>query len=89
MAACGLAGGNDLPTSVLPFILRAIRLTGVDSVQVPMAQRLLAWERLSNDLPHGRLDAMTAVEPLGRVPELAAEILGGRIRGRVVIDVNA
>jgi acrylyl-CoA reductase (NADPH) len=89
VAACGLAGGNDLPASVLPFILRAIKLVGVESVQTPMAQRLLAWERLSGDLPLKSLEAMTTIEPLGRVPELAADILAGRTRGRVVIDVNA
>src|ERR1035437_2050343 len=88
-AACGAAGGRDLPASVLPFILRAIKLVGVESVQTPMAQRLLAWERLSGDLPLESLEAMTTIEPLGRVPELAADILAGRTRGRVVIDVNA
>ncbi|MHB1487339.1 MAG: acrylyl-CoA reductase family protein, partial [Acidimicrobiales bacterium] len=89
VAACGLAGGNDLPASVLPFILRAVRLVGVESVQTPMARRRLAWDRLSRDLPLERLEAMTTIAALGQVPELANDILAGHTRGRVVIDVNA
>ncbi|HUZ11144.1 MAG TPA: MDR family oxidoreductase [Acidimicrobiales bacterium] len=86
VAACGLAGGNDLPTTVLPFILRNVSLLGVDSVSCPMAKREEAWDRLGRDLPLSVLDAITTVEPLARVPELAEEILAGRTRGRVVID---
>jgi acrylyl-CoA reductase (NADPH) len=89
VAACGLAGGSDLPTSVLPFIIRGVRLLGIDSVQCPLPRRALAWDRLTRDLPLDQLDALTAVEPLGRVPELARDILAGQVRGRVVIDVNA
>lgn len=89
VAACGLAGGNDLPTTVLPFILRAVSLVGVESVMCPIPLRIEAWERLGTTLPVEVLDAMTTVEPLARVPELAEEILAGRTRGRVVIDVNA
>ncbi len=88
VAACGLAGGNDLPTTVLPFILRGVALLGVDSVQCPTPRREQAWARLATDLPRDLLDAMTAVEPLERVPELAGEILAGRTRGRVVVDVR-
>jgi len=87
VAACGLASGNDLPTSVLPFILRNVSLLGIDSVQCPMPQRAEAWRRLESDLPTGLLDAMTTVEPMTRVPQLAEAILAGQTRGRVVVDV--
>ena len=89
VAACGLAGGNDLPTTVLPFILRNVSLLGIDSVSCPTALREQAWARLGRDLPLPVLDAITTVEPLGRVPQLAEEILEGRTRGRVVIDTAA
>jgi acrylyl-CoA reductase (NADPH) len=89
VAACGLAAGNDLPTTVLPFILRAVSLIGVESVMCPVPPREEAWHRLGRTLPLGLLEDMTTVEPLARVPELAEEILAGRTRGRVVIDVNA
>lgn len=86
VAACGLAGGPDLPTTVLPFILRNVSLIGVDSVMCPAPRRAAAWGRLASDLPIGLLDAMTTVEPMSRLPELAEQILAGTIRGRVVID---
>jgi acrylyl-CoA reductase (NADPH) len=89
VAACGLAGGSDLPTTVAPFILRGVSLLGIDSVMCPAPLRAHAWERLEQDLALEQLDAMTSVEPLARVPELAAEILAGRVRGRVVIDTGA
>ncbi len=89
VAACGLAGGMDLPASVFPFILRGVTLAGIDSVMAPMDLRIEAWERLATDLPKGKLNAMTTVEPMSKVPELAAAILKGQTRGRVVIDVNA
>ncbi|MCU1372743.1 MAG: oxidoreductase [Actinomycetia bacterium] len=88
VAACGLAGGNDLPTTVLPFILRNVALLGVDSVSCPTPVRQEAWARLGTDLPTDLLDAMTAVEPMTKVPELAAQILAGQTRGRVVIDTS-
>lgn len=88
VAACGLTGGSDLPTTVLPFILRAVRLIGVESVLCPIEVRRQAWDRLAQNLPLDLLDALTTVEPLSRVPELADEIVAGRTRGRVVIDVN-
>jgi acrylyl-CoA reductase (NADPH) len=88
VAACGLAGGSDLPTTVLPFILRNVSLLGIDSVQCPTPVRVEAWRRLSHDLPTDALDAMTTVEPMSRVPQLAEAILAGRTKGRVVIDVN-
>lgn len=89
VAACGLAGGNDLPTTVLPFILRNVSLLGIDSVSCPSEVRESAWQRLASDLPTDLLDSMTTVEPMTRVPELAEEILAGRTRGRVVIDTSA
>jgi acrylyl-CoA reductase (NADPH) len=89
VAACGLTGGNDLPTTVLPFILRGVNLMGIDSVSCPTDVRTVAWHRLGRDLPTDLLDSLTTVEPLGRVPALAEDIVAGHIRGRVVIDVNA
>ena len=89
VAACGLAGGTDLPTTVHPFILRGVRLLGVDSVMCPTPRREQAWGRLATDLDPDLLDGMTTVEPLGALPRLAEDILDGRTRGRVVIDVRA
>jgi len=88
VAACGLAGGADLPTSVHPFILRGVTLVGVNSVTQPSDRRDLAWSRLASDLDLDLLDSMTTVEPFGNLPRLAGEILAGHVRGRVVIDVN-
>lgn len=88
VAACGLAGGTDLPTSVLPFILRSVRLLGVDSVMAPAALRQVAWDRLARELPMTKLDQLTTVEPMTKLPELAAQIVAGQTRGRVVIDVH-
>ena len=89
VAACGLAGGMDLPSSVYPFILRGVVLAGVDSVMAPMELRQEAWRRLAAELPADLLSEMTSVEPMSRIEELAASILAGETRGRVVIDVNA
>jgi len=86
VAACGLAGGPDLPATVLPFILRNVSLLGIDSVMAPAHRRREAWERLARDLPRDRLDMMTTVEPMSKLPELAETILSGQTRGRVVID---
>ncbi len=89
VAACGLAGGNDLPTTVLPFILRNVALLGVDSVQCPAALRGQAWARLATDLPLGHLDTLTTVEPLSRAGALAEDILAGRVAGRIVFDTHS
>ena len=89
VAACGNAGGMDLPSSVAPFILRGVTLAGVNSVTVPHDRRVLAWKRLASDLDRAKLDAMTSVVPLGDVVRVAHEILDGKVRGRVVVDVNA
>lgn len=87
VAACGLAQGMDLPASVAPFILRGITLTGIDSVMCPRPRRLDAWERLSRNLDKGKLAAMTVHAGLSDVPRLAPEILAGKVRGRVVVDI--
>jgi acrylyl-CoA reductase (NADPH) len=89
VAACGLAGGSDLPTTVLPFILRNVRLLGVDSVSAPTEKRAEAWARLDAQVPRPHLELATTVEPLEKVPALAEQILAGAVRGRVVIDVGA
>jgi len=89
VAACGLAGGNDVPTSVFPFILRNVALLGIDSVYAPQAKREEAWARLARDLPLAKLAAITEEAPMSRLPELAAAIVDGKVRGRVVVDVNA
>ncbi len=89
VAACGLAQGMDLPTTVAPFILRGVTLAGVNSVTRTAEQRTVAWERLATDLPFDKLDAMTSTAGLADLPRLAEEILAGQVRGRVVIDVNA
>jgi len=89
VAACGLAGGSDLPTTVLPFLLRGVNLLGIDSVMCPLPERRAAWGRLVRDLPMDKLDAMTETVPLGALPKLAGAILKGETRGRVVVDVNA
>ena len=89
VAACGLAGGSDLPASVIPFLLRGVNLLGIDSVMCPREERVEAWNRLVRDLPLDRLDRMTETMPLSAVPEAAPKILAGQIRGRVVVDVTA
>lgn len=89
VAACGLAGGNGLNTTILPFILRGVNLLGIDSVMQPAENRQRVWQRIVDDLPLEKLDAMTTVRPLADVPQLASEILKGQVRGRTVVDVNA
>jgi acrylyl-CoA reductase (NADPH) len=89
VAACGLAGGNALPTTVIPFLLRGVNLLGIDSVMCPVEPRREAWSRLARDLPMDKLDALTETVPLAALPELAGRILKGDVRGRIVVDVNA
>lgn len=88
VAACGLAGGSDLPTTVIPFLLRGVNLLGIDSVMCPKEPRIEAWRRLAHDLPLDRLDRMIEEIPLSKVAGLAPRILGGQLRGRTVIDVH-
>ena len=89
VAACGNAGGIKFNSTVIPFLLRGIKLLGIDSAMCPIDQRKLAWERLSNDLASGALDTLTNTVPLDELPELADKILRGETVGRVVVDVNA
>ena len=89
VAACGLAQGADLPTSVMPFILRGVTLVGVNSVYEPFARRKLAWDRMATDLDPEKLEQMTEVVSLTDAIDVAGQILQGKIRGRVVVDVNA
>lgn len=89
VAACGLAQGMDLPTSMAPFILRGITLAGIDTVNAPMALRQQAWTRLATDLDHALLDGMTSVVGLDQAAGHAAQVLRGAVRGRTLVDVNA
>lgn len=89
VAACGLAGGADLPATVMPFLLRNVALQGIDSVMAPMALRVRAYQDLAELLDPALMKEVYTIEPLARVPELAASILRGEIKGRVVVDVNA
>jgi acrylyl-CoA reductase (NADPH) len=87
VAACGLAQGMDLPTSVAPFILRGVSLLGINSVTTPQPKRRAAWDRLARDLDHDKLAAMTQTVPLPGVDTVAQAILEGRVRGRTVVEV--
>ncbi|MGH9748232.1 MAG: MDR family oxidoreductase [Candidatus Acidiferrales bacterium] len=89
IAACGLAGGAELSTTVFPFILRNVALLGINSTLTPNALSLEAWQRLAHELPLDKLDALTTTEPLSAIHQLADKILAGKTRGRIVIDVNA
>lgn len=88
VAACGLAAGMDLPTSVAPFILRGVTLAGIDSVMVPKAERIPAWRQLVADLDMALLDSMTVELPFDKVIETAPDFLKGQVRGRIVVPVN-
>jgi len=88
VAACGLAQGADFPGTVMPFILRGVALLGVDSVMAPKARRLAAYERLARDLDIAALDVIAREIALGEAIAVAADILKGTVRGRVVVDVN-
>ena len=89
VAACGLAQGMDLPASVAPFILRGITLAGINSVTVPQAKRKVAWQRLASDLEPAKLESMTTEVALADVIGVANDIIEGKVRGRVVVDVNS
>jgi acrylyl-CoA reductase (NADPH) len=88
VAACGLAGGTKLETTVIPFLLRGVNLLGIDTVMCPMDRRKEAWARLARDLPADKIDAMIQKATLADLPRLGAEILAGKVRGRVVVDVR-
>ncbi|NKJ36631.1 MULTISPECIES: MDR family oxidoreductase [Rhizobium] len=88
VAACGLAGGADLPATVLPHILRNVALLGIDSVMAPVAKRLRAWQILGQHLNPLHLQALTRIEPMSALPKIAEDIVAGRIRGRVVVEIS-
>jgi acrylyl-CoA reductase (NADPH) len=88
VAAVGLAGGSKLEHTVIPFLLRGVNLLGIDSVMCPAPRRIDAWRRLQVDLPLALLEAMIVEVRLEDVPRVAAQILKGAVRGRVVVDVN-
>ena len=87
IAACGLAAGMDLPTSVAPFILRGVCLLGIDSVMCPIPRREAAWERLARDLDRQKLSEITHEIGIDQVLDVAAQILGGQVRGRIVVKI--
>ena len=89
VASCGLAQSAELPTTVLPFILRGVTLAGINSVQAPGPLRREAWRRLATDLDLNLLDQLTTSVPLEQAPDVAELILAGRVRGRTVVDVRA
>ena len=89
MAACGLAGGMDLPGSVAPFILRGVSLIGIDSVMAPTAIRLGAWDRLARTIDRNKLKRMTSTIPLEAAIEAGSQLLSGRSKGRVVVEIQA
>ena len=87
IAACGLAGGMDLPSSVAPFILRGVCLLGIDSVMCPIDLRKQAWARLSNDLDASKLAEITQEITLAEVIDAGARLLAGQVRGRTVVKI--
>ena len=89
VAAVGLAGGADLPATVIPFLLRGVNLLGIDSVMQPYDNRVRAWQRIASDLPMDKLEAMVQPATLSDLPGLGRDILKGQVKGRVVVDVNA
>lgn len=89
VAACGLAAGPKLETTVIPFLLRGINLLGIDSVMQPFENRVRVWDRIASDLPHDKLEAMTEVIGLDGVAEAASSILSGQVRGRLVVDLGS
>ena len=88
VAACGLAGGFDLPGSVMPFILRGVTLRGIDSVMASQERRQRAWNDLASLIDANDLENVYRVEPMSRIKELAEELMAGKVTGRIVIDVN-
>jgi acrylyl-CoA reductase (NADPH) len=87
VTACGLAQGADFPATVMPFILRGVTLAGIDSVMAPLAKRRQAWERLARDLDPAKLEAMVEEVPLARAAEKAADLMAGKVRGRIVVKI--
>lgn len=88
VAACGLAQGADFPATVMPFILRGVSLLGIDSVMAPKAKRLTAWKRLASDLDPAKLETIAKEIPLADAIQAASDLIDGKVRGRIVVDVN-
>ncbi|RBP51320.1 MDR family oxidoreductase [Arenicella xantha] len=88
VAACGLAGGVDLPSTVMPFILRGVTLRGIDSVMASLERRQRAWDDLARYLNMEQLQTVYKVEPMSDIPKLASDLLAGNLVGRIVVDVN-
>ncbi len=89
VAACGLAGGPKLETTVIPFLLRGVNLLGIDSVMQPFENRVRVWDRIASDLPHDKLEEMTDMIGLEGIAEAASSILSGQVRGRLVVDLSS
>ena len=87
VTACGLAQGADFPATVMPFILRGVTLAGIDSVMAPLAKRQQAWDRLAKDLDAARLEAMLEDIPMAIAAEIAADLMSGKVRGRIVVKI--
>ena len=87
VASCGLAGGAKLDTTVIPFLLRGVKLLGIDSVMCSIERRLEAWARLASDLPLAKLEAMIQPAKLQDLPDLGRAIVAGQVRGRVVVEI--
>jgi acrylyl-CoA reductase (NADPH) len=88
VAACGLAQGADFPATVMPFILRGVSLLGIDSVMAPKSKRLTAWKRLASDLDPALLETIATEVGLGEAIQAASDLIDGKVRGRVLVDVN-
>ncbi len=88
VAAVGLAGGSKLEHTVIPFLLRGVNLLGIDSVMRPREHRIAAWSRIAAELPMDKLETMVVEARLDEVPRLAAEILRGQVRGRIVVKIR-
>ena len=89
VAAVGLAAGAAVPATIIPFLLRGVNLLGIESVMQPTQNRLRAWERIARDLPMGKLEEMVQMASLEDLPQLGADILKGKVKGRVVVDIGA
>ncbi len=89
VAACGLAGGNGLATTVIPFLLRGVSLLGIDSVMCPYPERLAVWSRIADVVDADKLDALTSEVALDALPTMAPDILGGQVKGRTVVRCAA
>ena len=89
VAAVGNAGGLQVPANIIPFLLRGVKLLGINSVTVPYPRRVQAWDRLAREMPMAQLEAMVRPAALAEVPALGAAILKGQVQGRVVVDVRA